>query len=204
MARGPTARQRRGRRTRKRILDAARRLFALGGEQGTSLDDLLREADVGKGAFYHHFASKQALLLELLAGLEAEYEGELFAVAATEPEPTARLRAALERWLVLQESGTWLNCRLLATLSAGGLRDDRVAEAVRQTVQMLLEHWTVLIREALPVWVAARKGRAPTVSQWVHNTLMGCLLAERSGFEFADRRRVVEMLADVLFSPGKG
>ena len=140
----------------------------------------------------------------MLAGLEAEYERELFAVAATEPEPRARLRAALERWLVLQESGTWLNCRLLATLSAGGPRDDRVAEAVRQTVQILLEHWTGLIREALPVWVAARKGRTPTVSQWVHNTLMGCLLAERSGFELADRRRVVEMLADVLFSPGKG
>ena len=203
MSRDSTSQQRRGRETRKRILGAARRLFALNGEQGTSLDDLLRESDVGKGAFYHHFPSKQAVLLELMAGLEAEYERELFDVVVAEAEPKERLRAALQRWLVLQESGTWLNCRLVATLSTGGRLDDPVAEAVRQTVRMLLERWSGLIRETLPVWVAARKGRAATTSQWVLNTLLGCLVADGSGFKLADRRRVVEMLADTLSSRGK-
>lgn len=44
-----------------RLLDAAVSLVRQKGFSGTSIDDLCRAAGVTKGAFFHHFASKEAL-----------------------------------------------------------------------------------------------------------------------------------------------
>lgn len=46
---------------RTRLLDAARDIIRAKGFAATSVDDLCRAADVTKGAFFHHFGSKDAL-----------------------------------------------------------------------------------------------------------------------------------------------
>jgi TetR/AcrR family transcriptional repressor of nem operon len=46
---------------RTRLLEAARDVIRAQGFAATSVDDLCREAGVTKGAFFHHFASKEAL-----------------------------------------------------------------------------------------------------------------------------------------------
>lgn len=46
---------------RRRLLDAARRLIRAKGYAATTVDDVCRTADVTKGAFFHHFGSKEAL-----------------------------------------------------------------------------------------------------------------------------------------------
>lgn len=46
---------------RTKLLDAAIKLVRAKGFAATSLDDLCREAGVTKGAFFHHFATKEAL-----------------------------------------------------------------------------------------------------------------------------------------------
>jgi AcrR family transcriptional regulator len=58
--------QKRSETTRARLLDSALGQFALKGYQATSVDDICSGAAVSKGAFYHHFESKQALFLHLL------------------------------------------------------------------------------------------------------------------------------------------
>lgn len=60
--------QRRSEETRSAILDAALRRFSIAGYNAASVDDICNEAGVSKGAFYHHFPSKQALFLALLEG----------------------------------------------------------------------------------------------------------------------------------------
>jgi AcrR family transcriptional regulator len=60
--------QQRGEETRGRILDAAVRKFAMAGYDAASVDDICAEAGVSKGAFYHHFPSKQAVFLALMNG----------------------------------------------------------------------------------------------------------------------------------------
>jgi AcrR family transcriptional regulator len=40
------------------ILSAAYRLFVRDGYEGTTVSSLLEELGISKGAFYHHFASK--------------------------------------------------------------------------------------------------------------------------------------------------
>ena len=60
--------QQRSEETRGRILEAAVRKFAVAGYQAASVDDICNEAGVSKGAFYHHFPSKQSVFLALMNG----------------------------------------------------------------------------------------------------------------------------------------
>jgi AcrR family transcriptional regulator len=52
--------------TRHHILDAATQLFSNTGYDATGVAEICQAAGVSKGAFYHHFPSKQAVFLELL------------------------------------------------------------------------------------------------------------------------------------------
>ena len=63
----PETKSQKGAATRDQILNAASRLIHVQGYQSTSLDDVLRESGVGKGNFYYHFKSKDALLAAVLA-----------------------------------------------------------------------------------------------------------------------------------------
>jgi AcrR family transcriptional regulator len=69
--------QQRAGETRSKILDAAGELFAQSGYDATSVAGICERAHVTKGAFYHHFKSKQTVFLELrdrwLAPLEAQF-----------------------------------------------------------------------------------------------------------------------------------
>ncbi len=58
--------QKRSENTRAKLLASALKQFAAKGYEATSVDDICRGADVSKGAFYHHFESKQALFLDLM------------------------------------------------------------------------------------------------------------------------------------------
>src|SRR5512142_682097 len=58
--------QKRSQNTRAHLIASAARQFSVKGYEATSVDDICEGADVSKGAFYHHFESKQALFLALL------------------------------------------------------------------------------------------------------------------------------------------
>jgi TetR/AcrR family transcriptional repressor of nem operon len=52
--------------TRKRILDAAQQLILSHGYSGMSLDQLIRQLGMTKGAFFHHFKNKHDLARALI------------------------------------------------------------------------------------------------------------------------------------------
>jgi AcrR family transcriptional regulator len=60
--------QQRSEETRTKITQAAIKLFSNSGYNKASVDDICAEAGISKGAFYHHFKSKQELFLALLDG----------------------------------------------------------------------------------------------------------------------------------------
>lgn len=51
------------------LLDCAHRLFFAHGYDNTTINDIIREAGVSKGAFYHYFTSKESLLEALAVRL---------------------------------------------------------------------------------------------------------------------------------------
>lgn len=51
--------------TRDRIINAARRLFAAKGFDGTTTRDLAQAAKVAEGTLFRHFANKKAILVEV-------------------------------------------------------------------------------------------------------------------------------------------
>jgi AcrR family transcriptional regulator len=59
-------RQRENVETRQRIMDAARDLFVLKGYEATSMRAIAQRIEYTPTAIYHHFASKEALLTELV------------------------------------------------------------------------------------------------------------------------------------------
>ena len=52
--------------TKEGILKAAEHLFAVQGYEATSVSMICDAAGVSKGAFYHHYKSKQSIFLELI------------------------------------------------------------------------------------------------------------------------------------------
>lgn len=81
----PTTSSRVGRRRRQQILDVAADLFAERGFHGVTVDDLGTAVGVSGPALYHHFASKEDLLGEMLVSI-SEYllDGGRTRVAAAE------------------------------------------------------------------------------------------------------------------------
>ena len=69
--------QQRSEETKTQILAAAETCFAQGGYDGTSVARICQEAGVSKGAFYHHFDSKQAVFLVLLYRWLALMDGQM-------------------------------------------------------------------------------------------------------------------------------
>jgi len=68
----PTRRERRKAETRRRLLDAARELFAERGFEATRPQDIARAADVAAGTFYTHFDDRRDVFRAVTAETAAE------------------------------------------------------------------------------------------------------------------------------------
>ncbi len=91
-------------RNRQRILAAARRLFAARGVEGVSLEEVAREAGVGKATLFRRFGDRQALFLALLDEHERQLQDALLSgppPLGPDAPPRERLLAFVEALLAL-------------------------------------------------------------------------------------------------------
>jgi AcrR family transcriptional regulator len=77
--------QTRSEETRMNILSVAQGLFAQKGYEATGIMDICDAAGVSKGAFYHHFPSKQAIFMALLEDWLAQLDMLMQAAMAAAP-----------------------------------------------------------------------------------------------------------------------
>jgi AcrR family transcriptional regulator len=98
--------QHRGEETRERILEAALDAFARYGYRATGVAEICRRAGATKGAFYHHFPSKEAVFLEMLERWLGRIEGRLVSIRsgdATVPQELDQMTAMVQE--VFREAG---------------------------------------------------------------------------------------------------
>jgi TetR/AcrR family transcriptional repressor of nem operon len=85
--------------TRANILGVARRIMAHKGYSAVGINEVLAEAGVPKGSFYHYFASKEAFGEALLRDYFDEYLSDMDRVVAQPDRPAAeRLMAYWRQW----------------------------------------------------------------------------------------------------------
>src|SRR4030067_824861 len=80
--------------TRDRILVAAVDVFARKGYHGAGVEDIVAASGTSKGAFYHYFASKQAIFLTLMDNLAAVVEQGVESAISAEQGAMAKVEAA--------------------------------------------------------------------------------------------------------------
>src|SRR5438445_9550042 len=81
---------------RAAILNAARTVFARQGYASTVVDDIARQADIGKGTLYLYFPSKEQIYLAALLEDAQHLDGESRAAMAAVKNWGDKLRAYIE------------------------------------------------------------------------------------------------------------
>jgi len=78
--------------TKSKILDGARQVFLLNGYAAASIDQIINQSGVSKGAIYHHFDSKDALFNSLVAAEAERIARVLPSIDPDEPNPCSALQ----------------------------------------------------------------------------------------------------------------
>jgi AcrR family transcriptional regulator len=91
----------RGQSTREQLIAIATRLFGERGYEGASIEAVLRESGVSRGALYHHFDSKEALFEAVFEAVETSVSHEIVAATAGIDDPVDALRAGSVAWVRL-------------------------------------------------------------------------------------------------------
>src|SRR5947207_15557462 len=89
----------RGQATRDRLVAVATRLFAELGYEETSIEQVLHESEVSRGALYHHFGSKEALFEAVVEAVEQDIGRRGQAVVAEASDVPSAIRAAGLAWI---------------------------------------------------------------------------------------------------------
>jgi AcrR family transcriptional regulator len=159
--------------THERIVSVAARAIRRSGYGGTGVADLMKEAGLTHGAFYAHFASREAMLAEA-AQLACAESAAAVAEVATQATPDqawdAVLRAYLSKAHVQHaEQG----CPLVAL----GSETARQAPEVRRVTTQHIKGMVDLIARQSPDWGQAQAHERAMVAL---STMVGSLLLARA------------------------
>jgi AcrR family transcriptional regulator len=141
-----------GDKTRKRILDAAERLFAAGGFHATSVDQIARTAGVNKALIYYHFADKSALVQALFSRIIEEVEAHVASRAAAARASARPRRSGRRAGGAGRSGGAGGTGGAGGAGGTGGTGEAGVKEELRQEVEFLRERRRIvalLLAEAL-------------------------------------------------------
>jgi AcrR family transcriptional regulator len=130
---------------RQELMMAAQQLFYTKGYENSSINDIIQAVGVSKGAFYHHFESKTAVLEAIVSQMLDQAVANLRAIIADETLP------AIPKWRkMLLLSNSWKIERKAEVLEANRL--------MMMDENLLLRH--KIRSETLKV-IAVEMGRGP-------------------------------------------
>lgn len=158
--------------THERIVAVAARAIRRSGYDGTGVADIMKEAGLTHGAFYAHFASREAMLAEAAGRACAESAAAAAGVVATVPPGTA-LTAMLGAYLSREHvAKVDTGCPLAAL----GSETSRQASDLRRVTTRHIKEMVDLIARQSPDWgqPGAHERALVTIA-----TMVGALLLAR-------------------------
>jgi TetR/AcrR family transcriptional repressor of nem operon len=157
----------------ERIVGAAARAIRRSGYNGTGVADIMKEAGLTHGAFYAHFASREAMLAEAADRAGAESNAAAASVIAAVP-PEQALQALMQAYLSKQHlESIETGC----PISALGSEMPRQSPEVRLAATRRIKEMIDLVARQLPDWgqPAAHERALVTVA-----TMVGTLMLARA------------------------
>ncbi len=140
--------QARAEETYRLLLEAAQAAFAELGYEGAGVAEVCRRAGVSKGAFYHHFPSKQALFLALLEAWLSQLDASIAALSASPaPVPDQLLELAHLVEVVLAAGRDQLP--LFLDFWSQGVRDPVVSDALQGHYHHYQETFTLWLERGV-------------------------------------------------------
>jgi len=188
-----TRRQLAKQRTRMKLLDAARELFADRGYEAATVRDIAAAANLSTGAVFASFADKADLFSEVIL---ADYEQlhDLMAVVASDDEPA---RETLLKLLTLAYDIHLGRLRLVqAVLSFSWIRDIRAEYAGQKGFRLVLDVLADVLQRGVD-----RGELPPTLdARLTSEMLWDCYAANyrRAIFDGWDKERLRARLADQI------
>jgi TetR/AcrR family transcriptional repressor of nem operon len=172
--------------TRERILDAAQHIVLERGFAGTSIDAVLAEASVTKGAFFHHFPSKDALgraVLERYVAADERMLDRFMATAEAESDdPGEQLLAFIRLYeqaaaelAPVQPGCLFVSFIYERQLGADG-SNDIIADSIRHWRDRLLEKLEAAVRAHPPALAVD----LPSLADQVFTTFEGGFILARA------------------------
>jgi AcrR family transcriptional regulator len=184
--------------TRDLILDAIERLLARYGYRKTNMEDVAREAGIGKGTIYLYFPSKEEVALCSIDRVVARVHDKLRALAASEAPVPQRLREMLATRILVRFDSVQAYSESLDDLFAS-LRPAYMARRKR--------YFETEAKLFVPVLREGRRQKCLTVTNALAtantlllatNSLLPYSLSARELGERADIARRTYHLADLL------
>lgn len=85
--------------TRRRLIEAARRVMALKGIEAATISDIAAEADVAAGTFYNYFTTREEILASVAGELVEEFRRVMAAIRRTVDDPAEQLAVSIRLFL---------------------------------------------------------------------------------------------------------
>jgi AcrR family transcriptional regulator len=189
----------RGQDTRLRMVSVATTLFGELGYEATSVEVVLRDSGVSRGALYHHFASKESLFEAVLEAVEVELAAATLKASRGIADPVEALHEGFDAFLALAQAGRVRQIVLMDAPAVLGWQKWREIEA---------RHGFGLLKAALFATVERGRMRKDLVDVFAH-ILLAALVeialmvarADDAANALQSGRIALRHLTDRLFAP---
>lgn len=172
--------------TRKRILDTAQHLILSHGYSGTSVDLLIRQLGMTKGAFFHHFKSKNELARTLIQRYSDEgidlFQGALTRARTYSDDPLQQLLILIRQYEEIFEglSEPYDGCLLAAYAYEFHQFDEDIRVLVNVEFELSRKEVTTLLKASAKKYPPRRDVDLKSLADGFMSLFEGAFVLEKS------------------------
>ena len=176
--------------TREKIINSAYKLFYEKGFNGTSIDDILKDAGLNKGSLYHLFKSKKEVLLAVIEEKIAYNLKEKYKEIPTSSNPLAYLE---ERLLTTDSFDFKHGCALNNLVQEMSPVDADIAKALLKVYQDLEHSYYLALRDT-----SLNDTEKKAHSKMMLATVEGAIMAAKAAQDKATYTEIVTQMFSIV------